>query len=72
MKASGEWNKLDPKNAKIIALITQVSKFEKALQSKGNNMDLGKNANAGNRNNTIDLRRTEKKGDKIVIDGVTT
>jgi hypothetical protein len=34
-------------------------------------MDFGKNANAGNRNNTIDPRRTEKKGDKIVIDGVT-
>ena len=65
MKAISEWNKVDPKDAKIIALTTQVSKLEKDIKG-----DAGKSANSGSGQNTIDSRHTKKKGESIALDGV--
>ena len=65
MKESGDWNKVDTKDAKIMALTTQVSNLEQ------NRSSTSKETSKQHRNGEIDPRRTKKKGDSIAIDGVT-
>ena len=59
MKASGEWEKVDPKDAKIMALATEIRQLKDQPIKKGS---------AGNQ---IDPRRITKKGASITIDGQT-
>ena len=56
MKASGKWEKVNPKDAKIIALATKVRQLKELKSKKGNQLD---------------LRHVTKKRLSIVINGET-
>ena len=66
MKTNGDWTRVDPKDAQIAALTTQVSHLKK--NSDGNKYNANKDTR---KKGDIDPRRCTKKGDSIVIDGTT-
>ena len=66
MVTNGEWNKVDPKDAKILALTTKIEKLENKK-----NPDKTKKGDKKRGNNELDPRRTKCKGPSIVINGET-
>ena len=66
MKTNGEWNKVDPKDAKIMALITKIEKLENKKKP-----DKAKKGTKKMGSNEIDPQCTKHKGPSIVIDGET-
>ena len=66
MVTNGDWNKVDPKDAQIMALTTKVQKLEgKGPQAQG---DYGKKKK---KHNELDPRRAKYKGASININGET-
>ena len=83
MDAIGDWNKVDPRDAKMLALATEVESLKKTAQAFATSTNPG-NTNPGKQNDQITYgdpsdkvggvhrwRTVKNKGDSFVKDGVT-
>ena len=69
-----EWDKVDPKDARLIALTTEIEKLKKDpsnQRSPPNNNTWGGGRGGGDRVGTVERWRTKNIGDTTVRDGVT-
>lgn len=68
MKARETWDYVDPADAKIMALATNLESLQKQLdEEKSKNLALSKNIN---KQTPFDIRRTQYVGDATTLDGV--
>ena len=80
LESTDEWTKVDPKEARLLALQTELTQVKTnyaalaTLQSQGQGNKPKTGGNSGNNTekiNGVDKWRTIKKGDTIEVDGVT-